>query len=330
MRLLRYFLNLSSRGEYRGDLIEERVRVRPELSLGFPSSDIASIEEATEGDTSSFLMTARFLGLYGESSPLPSFYTEDLIDEASEDITVTRDFFDIINGPLYHLLFHCWTKYRWPIKVVEEKDAKTLEILFSLFGLGDPAIRDEVPDAFFLVRYLGLFTQFPRSAAALRTFLSDALEAPTLEILPCIPRWVKIPQDQRMRLGVSGCTLGADGFLGEEILDRAGKFLIRIGPVGREEFLSFFPGTEKHRKLDFLTRFFLIHPLDCDVEMILAAGEVRTSRLGRAEWSRLGEDTWLFSGEYGQEVRTRWPLETGKAKSSGPAKGSPAGSALSR
>jgi len=39
-----------------------------------------------ERDGHRFLITATFLGLYGVSSPLPTFYTEDLMDEASQDI----------------------------------------------------------------------------------------------------------------------------------------------------------------------------------------------------------------------------------------------------
>ncbi|MGB9701073.1 MAG: type VI secretion system baseplate subunit TssG, partial [Thermodesulfobacteriota bacterium] len=72
------------------------IKIRPHLSLAFPPADIAQIEENAE-DPFSFTVTATFLGLYGSSSPLPTFYTEDLLAEAMEEETVTRDFIDIFN-----------------------------------------------------------------------------------------------------------------------------------------------------------------------------------------------------------------------------------------
>jgi len=85
---------------------QDRVRVRPELSLAFPASDVAGVEK--DGDN--LRVTTTFLALYGASSPLPTFYTEDLMDEASNDESVCRDFLDIIHQRLYHLWFQCWSK----------------------------------------------------------------------------------------------------------------------------------------------------------------------------------------------------------------------------
>src|SRR4030066_3521 len=48
-------------------------------------------------------------------------------DEASQDMTVMRDFLDIINAPFYPLFFRCWAKYRQVVKVVEEEDPAYLE-----------------------------------------------------------------------------------------------------------------------------------------------------------------------------------------------------------
>src|SRR5690606_24804533 len=54
------------------------IRVRPNLTLDFPGTDLNSIEQL---GPNRYRLTANFLGLYGVTSPLPNFITEDLLDE---------------------------------------------------------------------------------------------------------------------------------------------------------------------------------------------------------------------------------------------------------
>ena len=290
------------------------VRVRPDLSLGFPAADVSSIDvDPDKGET--YVVTATFLGLYGSSSPLPTFYTEDLLEEAAEDETVTRDFIDILNQHLYELLYSCWTKYRIFVKVVEEQDKALIERLFCLLGLGNETLRSQIPDEHRLLRYLGLITQHPRSALGLKTMLSDALEGVQIDIEPCIPRQAKIPVDQRCSLGVSGSTLGVDTYVGSEIQDRTGKFRIKIGPVSRTEFMSLLPGQDKHSLLIFLTDFYISGSLEYDMELCLAAGQTSPVCLGDPETARLGWNTWIFAGRYEQEARVIFePMKRGEEK----------------
>ncbi len=306
MRLLRLFIRNFEKSEERESIEEEHIRIRPELSLIFPASDVANIEEI-DSEKPLFLVTATLLGLYGSSSPLPTFYTEDLLDEASEDMSVTRDFIDILNHNLYLLLFRCWTKYRLFFQVVEEKNPKILEKLFCLIGLGEKELRRDLLESYPLIRYTGLFTQFPKSALGLKTLLQDALGNLRIEVIPCVKRVVKIPPDQRLYLGTSGSSLGEDGFLGEEIDDRMGKFRLQIGPLKSEPFHSLLPGNPNHQRLALLTKFYLLDVLEYDIELVLAEREAETVCLGTSMWSRLGLDTWVFSVDHLGEVKATFP-----------------------
>ena len=95
MRLARGYFGPGGEGELPEVPWQGRVRVRPELSLAFPAADVRRVE-LTEDDDPFLQVTATFLGLYGSSSPLPTHYTEELMDEASADSSVSRDFLDII------------------------------------------------------------------------------------------------------------------------------------------------------------------------------------------------------------------------------------------
>ena len=283
---------------------QDPIHVRPNLSLAFPPADVASVKKKEIDGQTRFEITANFLGLYGVSSPLPTFYTEDLLDEASNDQSVSRDFIDIVNHRLYTLFFQCLLKYRQYIQVEEEKNADHLERLFSLLGLADERLRSDIPEPQTLLRYIGLFTQFPRSSVGLQTLLQDALEGPPVNVIPCMERQVKIPEDQQICLGMHGGNLGKDSFLGEEITDRGGKFRIQIGPTDIRHFQNCLPGSGGYDRIVLLTSRYMTDPIDYDIEVILRKGEKETVCLGDPSWSCLGMNSWIFSGPDQWESRS--------------------------
>jgi type VI secretion system protein ImpH len=305
MRLLE---RLSARAGADDRAGKRRVRVRPTISMGFPSADIDRIEAVDTDDGAGYRMTATFLGLYGSSSPLPTFYSEDLIEEAGNDESVSRDFLDIFHQRLYDIFYRCLGKYRLFLQVAENKDESVIERLYCLLGLGPEGIRRSVPHAGMLLRYIGLFTQYPRSAAGLTTLLHDVLPDVPIELTPCIRRMAKIPVSQRTALGVPGVRLGSSSYLGEEIEDRMGKFRISVGPLDQAGFLRFTPGNPGHGLVVALTEHYLTEPLEYEIELILAANQARTASLGDPVRSVLGVTTWVFSQAELGEVRTRFAV----------------------
>jgi type VI secretion system protein ImpH len=303
MRLLRHLILQSSRTRKRPFDFSQTIRIKPNLTLAFPASDVESIQELGDPKDPRFLITANFLGLYGATSPLPTFYTEELIDEAAEDESVSRDFIDILNQRLFALLFECWGKYRQSLKVVEEKNSAYIDRLFCLLGLGEVSFRKDIPQPQRLLRYIGLFTQFPRSSVGLKTLLKDTLRGMPIEIIPCVERIAKIPQSQTLRLAESACRVGMDTYLGDELTDRMGRFRIRLGPLTRSAFRRFSPGSEDFNRVCFLTDMYFVEPFEYELELILAEGEALTACLGDPDRATLGVDAWLFSTPELGEVR---------------------------
>jgi type VI secretion system protein ImpH len=259
------------------------LRLGPDLSMAFPAGDVAAISElpADRG----YKITTTFMGLYGVSSPLPNYYTEDLYVEYREEGAATRDFYDIIHQRVLSLFADCWGKYRIFDRLEQGPYYSPLDMLFAAAGL-------MTPDLIWL-RYAGMMGGHPRSALGLQTLVADYIGEPNVEIVPCIARVVSIPADQRLQLGTSGAVLGETCFLGCEILDHQGKFRVRVGPLSEEKFHALLPGERDHQALAEAVRQYLHDPLDYDVELVLASAEVKPVRLGNALWSRLGYDTVL-------------------------------------
>ena len=293
--------------------LARRIRVRPNLSLAFPASDVEEVKEITGARSSKYQVVANFLGLYGVSSPLPTFYTEDLMDEAGEDESAGRDFVDILNNRIYQLFFESLQKYRPFLHINDGDKALYKERLFCLEGFGESAHIRDIPDAGQLLRYIGLFSQRPRSTEGLKTLLGDALEY-SVDITSCVLRKARIPEDQLLRLGLSGGVLGEDCVLGRELDDRMGRFRIEIGPLNSDQYREFFPGSKTYNRLVLLTELYLQDPLEYEVEVFMHEQQAQTVCLGNDRWSRLGIDTWLYAGnEIGVTKNTFYPSERTKA-----------------
>lgn len=287
-------------------LRHENLLVRPRLGLGFPENDIDQIESLPQGG---YRITANFFGLYGVASPLPTFYTEDLFEEEREGRHVTRDFLDIVHYTLYPLLFEAWAKYRLEQRIVEDRDETQLNHLYAFVGLNDPELRVEMlPGSAELLRYAGLLNQRPRSALGLKTMLADAFAPAEVSVECGVRRALPIPADQRFQLGRQGSRLGEDAWLGAQIDDHEGSIRVRLADVPQSLFHRMLPGGTGHARLRFLTQFYLNDPLDVEVELDLRHEDARGARTGRADWSRLGFDTWLIPEQAKQSTRVQYRL----------------------
>lgn len=267
-------------------------RIRPALSLELPRSEVAEVRH--DGDRYEIITT--FLGLYGVSSPLPAFYTEELIEAAQEDRTAAQALLDAIHQHLYELYVDALDKLR-PLQVsVEQNDERFPDLLRSLIGLRDPAMREALPQADALLRYVSLLGAQQRSAEGLRTLLEDMLGGVPVAVEQCVERAVRIPERSRVRLGEQCHALGTNAVIGTHVRDRMGKIRVRIGPLSHERFDTLLNRHDQWHWLVRIIRFYLTTPVECELQLELEPGTGRTTTLGERRSATLGTTTWLFSG----------------------------------
>jgi len=266
---------------------DKPLKMRPNLSLNYPCSDVVNFKETDDH----YLIELNMLGLYGVSSPLPSFYTEELIDEKTNGKSITRDFIDIITHRLYYIFYECFLKYKLSLNYIESDDQKWYEKLNQMSGSGHTVFNSN-NNTNRLIRYIGILTQFPRSASGLKIILKDALDVP-VEIIQFIKQQGVIPEEQRLILGNLENKLGKNTYLGKKVIFSMGNFLIQVGPIKEDDYNSYLPGTEKFNDIISLTNAYILDPLEFDIEIIL--DEIsKTSSMGV---SKLGIDSWIFSGK---------------------------------
>ncbi len=275
----------------------EDIGIRPELSLDYPMTEITGLEQGENGTLS---LVTSFMGLYGVSSPLPLFYTEDLLDEAWDEESAGRDFLDIIHHHLYPLLYRAWLKYRLAQQMVEEDDSDYWQVLFSLLGLGDDTLLQKTEQPRGLLPYLGLLAQRPRSLSGLEALLRAVFSNDDLHVVPCVERQVSIPREQKAHLGEN--TLLGEAVLGERVVDRMGKCAVHIEINESALFQQWLRHREQRDKLIFLIQFYLDTPLTIDLVLTLRQTADVRSCLGAMAWASLGEDVWLGDSVEGSLV----------------------------
>jgi len=275
----------------------EAVKMRVSPDLGFPKSDLADAQVLDEHQQPTYSLTTNFLGLHGASTPLPSFYAEDVLHDQDAEGTL-GSFLDIFHHRLLSLFYRCWIRFRHHFLFEAGGTDDFSRAMFCLIGLGQRDLVDGTgfPSARAL-RFAGLFTQKPHSAAALRGMLEDYFGGVNIRVAQAIGRWLAVKPEQRSRIGVANCRLGENTTLGARIYDRQSKFRVVIGPLDFETYNKFLPGGEYNEALKNIIKMFGVDILDFDIELILASEQTSQLGLNLTGQLRLGWTTGFFTKE---------------------------------
>jgi type VI secretion system protein ImpH len=290
---------------YDGPAERESIRLRPNPSMGFASADLHDVERldwpgSTPGESRTiYRVTVNFLGLYGAGSPLPAFYTEDIVmhDEMAD---TRRDFFDLFHHRYLSFLYRTWEKYRYFLRYragATDRFSQWMRGLISLHGRAGVGSGDEAavehPER--LLSSIGLLLLHSRSAATLAKILAHYFDGLPIRVEQFMPREVVIEDAQRALLGRANCTLGVDCSPGRTVPDISGKFRICVGPLDFAAFRGLLPDAADFRKLRKVVPYLLRNQLDYDIALTLRGEEIPPLDLTPNCPARLGWSSWLGS-----------------------------------
>jgi type VI secretion system protein ImpH len=195
--------------------LDQKLRMKPENKISFPGSDVASLKMLDNGK---WEMVLNFMGLYGVSSPLPSYFYEPITIK-KENFESLRIFLDLFNNRIYGLFYQSWKKYRH--LVCFEKDAldSYTKRLYTLvgkeWGLNRKMTRAEVAFELKLIPYSKLLSTRGRSAANLKKVIQGVFDFPAVRIEQFVPKRVNNPSPSKL----GQCQLGLNSLLGHTLND---------------------------------------------------------------------------------------------------------------
>jgi type VI secretion system protein ImpH len=274
---------------------KETVRIGVHATLGFPPSEIASLD--WENGTQP-LVRVNFMGLVGPLGVLPTAYTEFILERQRARDHGPLAFLDVFHHRLASLFYKAWEKTHFPVLYERQGHDPLAEMLYALLGFGTPGLRNRqsVPDEAFLF-YGGLFAMATRPAAALEAVLADYFEVP-VSIEQFVGVWRQLDESDCSYLATGSLEsyqLGVGAVVGDEVWDQQSRARIRIGPLPVERYEEFLPEGSAFEPLRSLVRAFYGDEMEFEVQLILERQDVPVCDLGEAQRGgpRLGWLTWL-------------------------------------
>lgn len=263
------------------------VRFRPWPGMGFPASELRTVE--TDEDHPHLPPTVRttFLGMYGVDSPLPTAYLDD-IAQRREGYEATSSFLDIFSHRITTQYYRIWRKYAYPATFEAGGTDDTSQCLLGLVGLGIPGTAENVatPVSRFLA-LLGTMRLPTRNAEGIRQLV--ALLAPETTATVISPDPIKVQVSQRSGLGKANrvvlsqrATLGKTG---KEACSRIALWLTTDNPAEAEGWL---PGGQLHTDLMVLLRVYMGYRSDVRLRLTVPVSVLPEPRLGQKRRIQLG------------------------------------------
>jgi type VI secretion system protein ImpH len=281
----------------------EAVRFGAEPTLGFPPTEVRSLELGGEGPPR---MAVHFFGLIGALGVLPTQYTELVRDRERNGDGAMGDFLDLFQHRLLSLFVRAWERSRPGVGFERGGDHAFHRILLSLVGLGTPGLKGRlaVSDQT-LIYYAGLLSQMPRSSSALEQIISEYFDA-ACEVIPFAGAWRSIDKESQTRFrdrpGDSE-SLGRGAVVGDEVWDQQSVIRLRLGPLPLRQYVQFLPKQSAYLPLKALIKFFCGEDLDAEVQLVLRREETPRAGLDVEDGAspQLGWVSWMFSKPLGRD-----------------------------
>jgi len=280
---------------------EEALRFRSDVSLVFPTSDVADLDPPGEEERVD-VMTVAFMGMAtgGSFGSLPTRYAEQVLEQEKQKDFALRDFFDLFNHRFVSLFYRAWEKYRLPVQY-ETGDVRFFErALSGVIGMGTDGLAGRIAlEDHALLSRAGLLAMAPVPESVLAALLESYLGVP-VEVEQFLRSWYDIDKGEQNRLGAANSRLGEDLFIGARVCLAQFKFGLRLGPLDWDCYQDFFPTAEAFHALVDLVRLAVTPELDFQTRLILRAEQVPALRLEHtpSQACRLGWSTWLKSEEF--------------------------------
>ena len=279
------------------DLLEQHgFTFRPYEHYTYKPTNIVDFKQ--EEDMVQFVIS--FLGLYGNDSPLPRCYHEQVAIQQSihgAGEVPLQNFLDIFNNRFYWLYYNAWKKYRYYLQVKDEPGNKVMEQISAFFGQGAQFRKETLAvSRFKLMQLSGVLCQRVRSKEGLLIVLREFFSTFNIGVQEFVKSMVKVENRPKVgsKHGANAARLGVHCLVGQWVADYTSRICIVLGPMAFEEFLQFMPEGRSATLLRHLLRLYLNDSLEYDVKLI-----VKSDGFKKIEWNdsriRLGQSMWLGS-----------------------------------
>jgi type VI secretion system protein ImpH len=277
-------------------------RLRASTTLGYPTSEILAVQIEPHATR----VEVGLPGLLGAGGVLPRHYAGLVAEGGGAGLAAVVA---MISERMLSGLADAGIKYR----MERAAEAARLEgdpgrsmperALLALAGFGGANTADRMPGgASWILQYAGFFAQGPRSADRLAAIAASWLGRP-VQVVEFVGAWLAVEPAQQtvMPKGALGTgqfnRLGVDAAVGARVWHPQARVLLRIGPLGWQDFARLLPGRPDTKMLVTLIQAYLGLRTAFGINLVLRADDIPRARIGAAELGcvELGRVSWLGS-----------------------------------
>lgn len=284
----------------------EIIRFTSDSTLSYPSSEISRVTFNEKHQQ--WTLKVNFLGLTGSMGVMPFHYTELILQRLKLKDRALLEFLNLFNHRTISLFFQASAKYRLPLEYERSKLHQTnktkncthTQALLSLLGLGSQSLqnRQTFKDES-LIFFSGLFTQQIKTATGLEQMVSHYFDVP-VKLEGFIGQWQELIDDVKTRLPWKGnrkgqnSRLGKTAMLGSKGWFAQGKSRVKVGPLNKEQFNRFAPGSGALGALSEMVSHYMGMENDFDILIEVNRSDVPDKiNLHKDRPPTLAWDTWL-------------------------------------
>jgi type VI secretion system protein ImpH len=280
-------------------------------ALGFVPSDILRIQAGLPSGEAYGLVTAA-MSLAGNSGPLPSPFAEMILARNSQKDFATRDFLDIFHHRLLRL-FYLIRKRSRPSLCWSVPGQPAIGRLTSHLANLPTARVEGRPVAW--GRHAALLGGIPRSVQGLTQFLNDRLGLP-FRIRSLTGGWRPLPADYHCALSryaparstegqkpraidtaLPPMKLGQTAVLGRHYWTPEAGLELLLPDLPYALLESLLPGQPNAELLSSCLSHYLARPVQACLKLRPQTQSLPASRLSQGMRLRLGQTTWLWTGQ---------------------------------
>ncbi|WP_072680138.1 type VI secretion system baseplate subunit TssG [Arcobacter sp. LA11] len=271
-------------------------------SLAFQKTEIDNINFIEINNEVKVELTLNFLGIFGSSSPMPSHFTEMILDSVDSD-KILHDFLNLFNHHLQRFVFPIWKKHRYYIQYRYDLRDKFSKYILSFLGLySNINVGNSSLDLRKLIPYIGILSMKHKSAGTLKAVIRHYLSHNDIEIIQCIPSKYDIPSWQYSSLGNANISLGSDFLIGESIVSKNAKFRVLLKDAKDDDLIKYSVLGKKMKELNDLISFSLNEPLEHDVCFEIKKENKKKLILNKNEKTYLGVNSWIGDSLYDENI----------------------------
>lgn len=206
---------------------DDPVRFAPYPGMGFPVSELKSVEYDEEDESKPPRIRTTFMGMYGVDSPLPTAYLDD-ITQRREGHEALQGFLDIFSHRILTQYYRIWRKYSYPATFEPGGTDSISQSLLGLVGLGIPGTAEHIATP--VSRFLslpGVLQQPGKTQQGMQALVSLLAPETRVQVSPYSLRPVEITRPLGF-YGDEDFLLDGNTPLGDEAMDANSQLLIAL------------------------------------------------------------------------------------------------------